>query len=150
MIRDLLILTVSNIPLMIMKWQKSRYGCLFLICLWLTLSTCVGAERPNVVLVLIDDLSHYGVTPYGANQISLRGKSPYLTFQTPRIDRLASEGLRCDHAYAYPLCEPTPGHLYMVQWQQPFHRSVPGASVRIQQGIQTLCPTRKLSGRSLF
>jgi len=107
MIRDLLILTVSNIPRMIMKWQKSRYGCLFLICLWLTLSTCVGAERPNVVLVLIDDLSHYGVTPYGANQISLCGKSPYLTFQTPRIDRLASEGLRCDHAYAYPLCEPT-------------------------------------------
>jgi len=61
-----------------------------------------------VVLILIDDLSHYGVTAYGANRISsMKGAFTELPFATPRIDRLAVEGLRCDHAYVYPLCEPT-------------------------------------------
>ncbi len=64
--------------------------------------------KPNVVFVLIDDLSHYGVTAYGANRISsVRGAFANVQFSTPRIDRLAAEGLRCDNAYAYPLCEPT-------------------------------------------
>jgi len=65
-------------------------------------------KRPNVVLILIDDLNHYGVTAYGANRISeWSGKFKNRVFSTPRIDRLAHEGLRCDYAYAYPLCEPT-------------------------------------------
>lgn len=68
----------------------------------------IWAKRPNGVLILIDDLSHYGVTAYGANRISeWSGKFKNRLFSTPRIDQLAAEGLRCDNAYAYPLCEPT-------------------------------------------
>ncbi len=67
-----------------------------------------AAERLNVVLILIDDLNHYGVTAYGANRISeWSGLFENRPFATPRIDRLAREGLRCDNAFAYPLCEPT-------------------------------------------
>lgn len=66
------------------------------------------AARPNVVLILIDDLSHYGVTAYGANQIGERNDLfEKQKFATPSIDRIAAEGLRCDNAFAYPLCEPT-------------------------------------------
>lgn len=80
--------------------------------LWLVLLVAepwvVQARRPNVVLILIDDLNHYGVTAYGADRISERsGLFTNQYFRTPRIDRLADEGLRCDQAFAYPLCEPT-------------------------------------------
>ena len=66
------------------------------------------SDSPNVVLILIDDLNHYGITAYGADRISEKsGLFTNQKFSTPRIDRLAEEGLRCDYAYAYPLCEAT-------------------------------------------
>ncbi|SMP43777.1 Arylsulfatase A [Neorhodopirellula lusitana] len=66
------------------------------------------STKPNVVLILIDDLSHYGVTAYGANRLSSESAGfENVEFSTPNIDRLAREGVRCDYAFAYPLCEPT-------------------------------------------
>ncbi|MEN8725212.1 MAG: sulfatase-like hydrolase/transferase [Lentimonas sp.] len=68
----------------------------------------LNASRPNVVLILIDDLSHYGVTAYGANKLSsVQGLFKDVVFETPRIDKLAEEGLLVENAYAYPLCEPS-------------------------------------------
>lgn len=66
-------------------------------------------SRPNVILILIDDLNHYGVTAYGANRISDEARNTFanIQFETPNIDRLARNGLRCDNAFAYPLCEAT-------------------------------------------
>ncbi|EMI43985.1 sulfatase-like hydrolase/transferase [Rhodopirellula sp. SWK7] len=70
-----------------------------------------GATQPtrrNVVFILIDDLSHYGVTAYGANRISSEsGGFKNVIINTPHIDQLAREGMRCNNAFAYPLCEPT-------------------------------------------
>jgi len=66
------------------------------------------STQPNVVLILIDDLSMYGVTAYGANRLtSLQGDFTNVEFATPRIDKLAETGLLCDNAFAYPLCEAT-------------------------------------------
>ena len=87
----------------------------FISCRWLARGAwcllAVGsawAAAPNVVFILIDDLSHYGVTAYGANRLSsFGGELTNVTFSTPHMDRLAAEGLRCNYAYAYPLCEPT-------------------------------------------
>ncbi|NQT51242.1 sulfatase [bacterium] len=54
------------------------------------------ADRPNVVLILIDDLGWADVGCYGS------------TFhETPHIDRLATQGLRFTDAYAAPVCSPT-------------------------------------------
>lgn len=65
-------------------------------------------ERPNIVLILIDDLSHYGVSSYGGVAInSAHGFFEGLPTSTPRIDEIAREGVRCDMAFAYPLCENT-------------------------------------------
>lgn len=87
--------------------ESKKIAAVFL-CLLSLLAGPAQADRPNVVLILIDDLSHYGVTAYGANRISeWSGKFTNQVFSTPRIDRLAYEGLRCDNAYVYPLCEPT-------------------------------------------
>ena len=92
------------------KPPQIRALCLIAIGLGLFLPVALQAEQkqPNVVLILIDDLSHYGVTAYGANRISERsGAFENVTFQTPNIDRLAHDGLRCDNAFVYPLCEST-------------------------------------------
>jgi len=53
-------------------------------------------SRPNVVIILADDLGYECV---GAN-----GGTSYAT---PHLDRLAREGMRFEHCYAQPLCTPT-------------------------------------------
>jgi arylsulfatase A-like enzyme len=54
-------------------------------------------ERPNVVFVLIDDLGWMDLRCQGNKAV-----------QTPRIDRLAKEGMRFTDAYAAaPVCSPT-------------------------------------------
>ena len=81
-----------------------------LVSILATVLVCSAAwaSPPNVVFILIDDLSHYGITAYGANKISsTEGFFREVEFETPRIDSLARDGLRCDYAFAYPLCEPT-------------------------------------------
>ncbi len=55
-----------------------------------------STERPNVIVILADDL---GYETIGAN-----GGTSY---QTPILDRLAGEGARFEHCYAQPLCTPT-------------------------------------------
>ncbi len=54
------------------------------------------AKKPNIVLILADDLGYECI---GAN-----GGSSY---STPSLDRLAGEGVRFEHCYAQPLCTPT-------------------------------------------
>ncbi len=66
------------------------------------------AEQPNVVLILIDDLSHFGVGTYGGVKVnSTRGLFEGYDVSTPRMDEIAREGIRCENAFAYPLCENT-------------------------------------------
>ena len=67
-----------------------------------------GDKRPNVVFILIDDISHYGVSAYGAKQLnSTEGFFESVPVATPEIDRLADEGVLAKNAFAYAICEPT-------------------------------------------
>ncbi len=52
-------------------------------------------SRPNVLILLADDLGWHDVGYHGAE------------IRTPNIDRLASQGTRFEHAYSYPICSPT-------------------------------------------
>lgn len=52
-------------------------------------------ERPNVIIILADDIGYEGFGPYGG---------PY---HTPNIDSLARRGVRFDYAYSQPLSTPT-------------------------------------------
>ena len=56
----------------------------------------VQVRRPNLVLVLADDA---GLECFG----SYGGES----YATPRIDRMAAEGVQFDHCYSQPLCTPS-------------------------------------------
>lgn len=65
-------------------------------------------DSPNVILILIDDLSHYGVSAYGAEKLnSLQDYFESVEVATPSMDRLATEGVLFEHAFARPVCEPT-------------------------------------------
>lgn len=55
----------------------------------------VAEPRPNVVLILADDAGIETVGAYGGEHA------------TPRIDELASQGVRFDNAHATPLCTPS-------------------------------------------
>ncbi|GAA2071531.1 sulfatase-like hydrolase/transferase [Actinomadura alba] len=56
-----------------------------------------GRRRPNVVVILADDLGYGELGAYGQR-----------TIQTPNIDRLAAEGLRFTDAYSSgPVCAPS-------------------------------------------
>lgn len=55
-----------------------------------------SAERPNIVLIMADDLGVEGLGCYGGT-----------SYATPALDQMAAEGLRFTHAYAQPLCTNT-------------------------------------------
>lgn len=61
-----------------------------------TLVSARGDERPNVVLIMADDIGIEGFGCYGGT-----------SYKTPNIDKLAESGLRYTHAYSQPLCTPT-------------------------------------------
>lgn len=54
-------------------------------------------DAPNIVFVLIDD---WGYNDFGS-------RSTYLSWATPTIDNLASEGILLSNYYTYQLCSPT-------------------------------------------
>lgn len=88
------------------------------ICLLaLTLAPVVNAQerRPNVVLIVADDLGWADLGCYGSKY-----------HQTPSLDRLAQEGVRFTQGYAAcPVCSPTraalmtgkyPARLHLTDW----------------------------------
>ncbi len=60
----------------------------------------VASAKPNVLLVLADDLGIECLSSYG-------GKS----HKTPNLDRLAREGMRFTHCFSNPFCSPSRGQL---------------------------------------
>ncbi len=56
-----------------------------------------AARKPNIILILADDLGYHEVGAYGQRKI-----------RTPNIDRLAQEGVRLtDHYSGSPVCAPS-------------------------------------------
>jgi arylsulfatase A-like enzyme len=69
-----------------------------------------SAARPNVLLILIDDMGYADVGCYGSKDIL-----------TPNIDRLAREGVRLTDCYSNgPVCTPTRCGLMTGRYQQRF------------------------------
>ncbi|CAA6691250.1 MULTISPECIES: sulfatase [unclassified Lentimonas] len=59
---------------------------------------CATAEKPNVVVFLVDDLGYMDVSP----------NNPNCFYETPNIEALANAGMRFTDGYAAnPVCSPT-------------------------------------------
>ena len=54
------------------------------------------ADKPNVILIMADDLGYECLGCYGSK-----------SYKTPVLDELATTGVRFDHAYSQPLCTPS-------------------------------------------
>jgi len=75
-----------------------------------------AAQRPNIVLILADDLGWADLSCYGAD-----------LHETPHIDRLAAQGVRFTQAYAMSVCSPSraglmtgrhPARLHITIWAE--------------------------------
>ncbi len=117
--------------------------------LLLTLTACqlMAAERPNIVLVLADDLGYGDLACFGAKDV-----------RTPHLDRFASEGLRLTSCYAgHANCSPsrtalmtgrTPTRVGVRDWipeDSPVHvrRSEITIAKLLQQSGYTTCHVGK-------
>ena len=70
------------------------------------------AQQPNILLILADDVGREVLGCYGGT-----------SYETPRIDRLAAEGIRFEHAYAMAVCHPT--RTTLLTGQYPFRLGHP-------------------------
>lgn len=68
---------------------------LSLVCCLLA-SPTFAAERPNIVLIMADDMGYECLSANGS-----------LDYTTPCLDRMAARGLRFEHCYSQPICTPS-------------------------------------------
>jgi len=74
-----------------------RFPFLLAIALITFLSSAPAADRPNFLVIMVDDLGYGDLSCYGAPDL-----------QTPHIDDLFAAGIRFDQFYANcPVCSPT-------------------------------------------
>jgi arylsulfatase A-like enzyme len=86
----------------------NRILLLLLSLVLLHRSSAAGAEKPNIVFILIDDFGYADSGAYGAKDI-----------RTPNMDRLAREGVKFTDFYANaPVCTPTRCGFITGRWQQ--------------------------------
>ena len=86
-----------TLDLLLLKSQPSTMYRTFLPFLFLLSSISTQAERPNIILVFIDDMGWGDFSCFGNEHA-----------KTPHIDRLAKEGLRFDQFYVNsPICSPS-------------------------------------------
>ena len=69
---------------------------ILLLATWIASPLAAKDSRPNILLIMADDIGIEGIGCYGGE-----------SYATPHIDKLAAGGMRFTHAYSQPLCTPT-------------------------------------------
>ena len=92
-------------------------GCLTYI---LSIASAAGAARPNILVIVADDLGYADLGVQGCKDIP-----------TPHIDSLAKNGVRFTSGYvSCPVCSPTRAGLMTGRYQQRFgHEFNPGPAL---------------------
>jgi len=86
---------------------------ILILSLTLFCGQLLATDKPNIILILADDL--------GAKELSCYGSTRH---QTPNLDRMAAEGVRFETFYANPLCTPT--RVTLMTGQYGFHNGFLG------------------------
>ncbi|MFC1555933.1 sulfatase-like hydrolase/transferase [candidate division KSB1 bacterium] len=106
------------------------------------------SRKPNYLFVLVDDLGWADIGCYGSS-----------FYETPNIDRLASQGMRFTNAYAAsPVCSPTrasimtgkhPARLNITDWipgDRPTDRKLLGPKINNELPLQEITIAETLRG----
>lgn len=104
-----------------------------LVLAWASIAR--AAERPNIILMLIDDMGLTDLSCYGSQ-----------FYQTPNIDQLARDGMKFTHAYsACTVCSPTRAALMTGRYPAALHltdfiagHNRPAAKLRIPDWTKDL------------
>ena len=108
--------------------MKLQNLLLALLSLLILATTGHSAEKPNVVLIYIDDLGYGDIGVYGCKDIP-----------TPNIDRLAKEGVLCTASHiTNPPCCPSRCSLIMGQYGQRFGKYGMSRGLPIPEDSPTL------------
>jgi arylsulfatase A len=89
----------------------------FVLLGWVSCAFGATSDRPNILLMLADDLGYGDLACYGEPNI-----------RTPHLDRLAAEGLRLTHCYAAAAnCSPSRAGLMTGRnpWRLGIHNWIP-------------------------
>ncbi|HSI65729.1 MAG TPA: sulfatase [Candidatus Saccharimonadia bacterium] len=81
----------------------------FLFAVPHTTASAQTVQKPNIIIILADDLGWADLPSYG-----------HAFHETPNLDRLAKEGMRFTQFYAGPVCSPTRANLQSGQDQARF------------------------------
>ena len=82
----------------------------FIALLALLTQAAIAADKPNVVIMLGDNVGYGDIGAYGAGEV--RG------MPTPRIDSIASQGLRLTQYLVEPACTPSRAALMTGRYSQ--------------------------------
>ena len=108
-----------------------------------SLSFAQQTEKPNFLLFIADDCSHYDLGCYGS-----------VDSKTPNIDRFATQGVRFTQAYqAVPMSSPTRHNLYTGLWPvrsgaYPNHTCANEGTLSVVHHLQPLGYKVALIGKS--
>ncbi|MEZ6134808.1 MAG: sulfatase-like hydrolase/transferase [Pirellulaceae bacterium] len=81
---------------MLLRYTRLTLTLMFFVLSVECKATNIATERPNVILIMVDDFGYECVTANGGE-----------SYQTPNLDRLAATGLRFENCHVQPLCTPT-------------------------------------------
>jgi arylsulfatase A len=83
----------------------------FVVSLFLFVASVHAADRPNIILIMADDMGWECVSAY--REVIAKYNYPKAKagtkdhYRTPHIDQLAAGGMRFDHSYSQPICTPS-------------------------------------------
>ena len=103
-----------------MKLSRLLSFCLLSIFASFSLHAQSGAEKPNIVFIMADDMGIECLGSYGS-----------ATYETPNLDRLAENGVRFEHCYSTPLC--TPSRVQIMTGKYGFHNYVDFGTLPLHQ-----------------
>ncbi len=117
---------------------------------FLPITSSLASPPPNIIFVLVDDMGWTDLGCFGSTY-----------YETPNIDRLASQGMRFTAAYAScTVCSPTrasvltgqyPARLHITDWiaghKRPYAKlSIPDWTMQLSTGIPNAARALKAAG----
>ena len=84
---------------------QGAVGCIALLCA----ASVSAADKPNILVIWGDDIGVHNISTYN---------NGVMGYETPNIDRIATDGATFTHAYAQQSC--TAGRASFILGQHPF------------------------------